>query len=457
MALTLAFFETGLLFGGVCLVIILWAQPILIGFGAFAGVVGPALAVSLCCLVSFYYNDLYDLRIVRGLREFAPRLVQALVVTFLLLAACYTLIPGTRVSGPTSFAILLFVAGLVLPVRAACYSLITRRPLAQRVLVLGWGPLARKIAAEIQVAPTLGYQLVGFVDDGAPGVVAFPPPAHPPCRRLGQSEFTPETIEDLRPDCIVVALTERRGQLPVGALLASSATGVHVEDGLEFYEHVTQKLAIESLSPSFLIFSRALEKSRFQLRTRRLVSLVLSVVSLILFAPLMALVAVLIKLDSQGPVFFVQTRTGLAGRNFRLFKFRTMREATPGAADSVWQREVSSRVTRVGKRLRRLHMDELPQFINLLRGDMDLIGPRPEMACNVKTMAEQIPYYPLRHTVRPGVTGWAQVKHGYSVSLAEVAEKTRYDLYYIKHMSLWLDLRILVDTVKIVLFGRGAQ
>ncbi|HEY7509971.1 MAG TPA: sugar transferase, partial [Vicinamibacteria bacterium] len=205
-----------------------------------------------------------------------------------------------------------------------------------------------------------------------------------------------------------------------------------------------------------LIFQRVLQKSRWKLGLRRALSLVVAGLGLLVAAPLMAVIAALVKLDSPGPVFFIQERVGLRGRTFRLIKFRTMRGAPP-AAESVWRRDDCPRLTRLGRLLRDLHLDELPQFINVLRGDMDVVGPRPEMACNVQTMTEQIPYYGLRHVVRPGVTGWAQIKQGYSVSQAEVTEKMRYDLYYIKHMSLALDLRILLGTARILLLGRRPE
>jgi lipopolysaccharide/colanic/teichoic acid biosynthesis glycosyltransferase len=227
-----------------------------------------------------------------------------------------------------------------------------------------------------------------------------------------------------------------------------------VEDGIKVHERFSGKLAIESLTPGFLIFSTDFKKTTFEQGLRRIVSLAVAVVGLLITAPLMALIAVLIKLDSRGPVFFVQDRAGLNGRIFRLIKFRTMHPAPVDVkAGPVWSRDENDRITRVGKWLRKTHLDELPQFFNILRGDMDLIGPRPEMACNIETMTAQIPYYALRMAVRPGVTGWAQVRYGYAVSQEDVTEKMRYDLYYVKHMSLLLDLRILIDTVKIVLFN----
>jgi lipopolysaccharide/colanic/teichoic acid biosynthesis glycosyltransferase len=189
------------------------------------------------------------------------------------------------------------------------------------------------------------------------------------------------------------------------------------------------------------------------------VSLLAAIVGLAATAPLMLFIALAIKLGSRGPVFYVDERAGRNGRPFRLIKFRTMYPAAPGEnlTASVWERDDAGRITPVGRWIRKLRLDELPQFWNILKGDMDLVGPRPEIISNVQTMTEHIPYYALRHSVRPGLTGWAQTRFEYSVSLEQVTEKMRYDLFYISHMSAWLDLRILIDTVKIVLFGRGAK
>jgi exopolysaccharide biosynthesis polyprenyl glycosylphosphotransferase len=331
-------------------------------------------------------------------------------------------------------------------------------PKDKRVLILGTGTLARKIAAEVEAAPERGYSVLGFVSDTVE--TTEPRPGDPPllpATPLGQMHFVEEIMEELRPDIIVVALTERRGRLPIWGLLSSSLAGMRVVDGVEFYEGLTRKLAIESLNPSLLLFSRVFDRDRGQSWLRRLLSVSISAVGIVLSAPFLALAAALVKLDSPGPVFFVQKRVGLGGRLFRLIKLRTMHVAPPSPAGSVWERSEAARVTRVGAWLRRLRVDELPQFINILRGDMDLVGPRPEMAENVPTMIEHIPYYPLRHVVRPGVTGWAQINYGYAVTREQVAEKMRYDLYYVKHASLRLDLKILIGTVGVLLFGRGGH
>lgn len=446
--------EALVLFAAVAGTIFAWGSPLSIDSRGVMTVFGQAAALSLCCIVAFYYNDLYDLRIVRSFSEFGSRLLQSFGVALILLAGFYTLFPDTRIAVSGRFASsLLMIVGVLLPLRAISYTIMRWRAFADRVLLIGTGKLARTLIPEIETRPHYLYTIVGVVDEGSSQ--EGPPLRYP---LLGPLEHLDKIIEEIKPDRIIVALAERRGRMPMRQLLDAEAHGVLVEDGLTTYENFTGKLAIEALTPSFLIFSGAFRKPRMLLAIRRLISLGAAAAGLVLTAPLMILVALATKLDSRGPVFFIDERAGRGGHPFHLIKFRTMREQTSESeGHSVWSRDDSDRVTRVGRWIRKFRLDELPQFWNILRGDMDLVGPRPEILRNVTTMSEQIPYYSLRHVVRPGLTGWAQVRHGYSVSLEQVTEKMRHDLFYIKHMSLWLDLRILVDTVKIGLFGRGAQ
>jgi exopolysaccharide biosynthesis polyprenyl glycosylphosphotransferase len=450
----LAIFEGIVLFLAVSGSIFGWGHLLIVDWLDAAQVVWQAAAVSLCCIVAFYYNDLYDLQVVRSFSLFASRLLQSFGVALILLAAFYTLLPATQIAEGPFFSSLVVSAGLLVPLRAIGYFFMRHRAFADRVLILGTGPLALRLLHEIEARPNFRYAIAGVADDGA-GTAAgsLPYPVLGPLERLDK------IIEEVKPDRIIVALTERRGRMPVNQLLECGARGIVVEDGQWTYESFTGKLPIESLTPSFLIFSGAFRKSRLQLAGRRVVSVVAAALGLLLTAPLMALIAAAIKLDSRGPVFYVDERAGLGGRPFHLVKFRTMHPLPAGETGnaSVWARDDSTLITRVGRFLRKLRLDELTQFWNVLKGDMDLVGPRPEILANVQTMSEQIPYYSLRHSVRPGVTGWAQTRFGYSVSLEQVTEKMRYDLFYIKHMSFWLDLRILVDTVKIMLFGRGAR
>ena len=447
MALTLALVEGVSLFVAVGAMILLWLHPLLTDWTDVLTFLSQAIGISLCCLVAFYYNDLYDLRIVRSLSGFASRLLQAFGVTFILLAVFYSIFPDTAIARGPFVSSLVIIVGLLLPLRALTYWVMRRHPFVERVLVLGASPLARRIVAEIESQPQFGYAVVGVVDNTA----APAPIDHAALASLGRIG---KIVEDVRPDRIVVALAERRGNLPVAALVEARMRGVTVEDGITVYERLTKKIAIESLTPGNLIFSSDFRNSKFEVAIGRAISLLASVVGLVAFAPLFGLIALAIKLDSRGSVLFVHERIGLHGRRFRLLKFRTMRCVEGNTSE--WVRDNGDRITRVGQWLRKYRLDELPQFVNILRGQMNLVGPRPHPVSNLALFTERIPCYSLRLGVRPGVTGWAQIRYGYANGLDEEIEKMRYDLYYIKHLSFWFDLRILVDTVKIVLFGRGA-
>lgn len=452
MALRLALLEISLLVLGISGTVLLWNRPLILDWIDAAAYLGQASVLALSCVTAFYYNDLFDIRKVRRLGEFAARLIQALGVSFILLALCYAIFPDLRLASGPFYSSLLILGSLVIPVRAGFYALMRSHAISERVLILGTSPLAWKIAAEMDASPHLGYTVIGIVDDRE----SIPGGDSTPNRWtiVGSLEKLAILVQELRPDRIVVALTERRGRLPVRELLETRMRGIAVEDGIASYEHLTGKLAIESLTPSYLIFSQDFSKPRWQTALRRGVSLLIAAGGLIATWPLMGVIAIFIVIDSGRPIFYIQQRIGLKGLAFPLLKFRTMHAAHE--VTSEWIQDNMYRLTRVGVWLRKFRLDELPQFINILRGDMNIVGPRPLPASNHQRFVEKIPYYAIRHTVRPGITGWSQVQHGYANTLDEEAEKVRYDLYYIKHLSLGLDLRILVDTVKIVLFGRGA-
>jgi len=321
--------------------------------------------------------------------------------------------------------------------------LLGRRPGAERVLVIGSTPLARQLVDELT---RRGRRVAVVTESDAPDAWCSPLSA-------GSLAQLPAMVADLEPDRIVVALADRRGRLPMRELLEARVQGIAVEDGVACYESLTGKIAIEALTPSGLIASPDFRKSHLDLAFGHALSLVVSFGALVALAPLAALIACAIKLESDGPVFFVQERIGHRGRRMRLLKFRTMRPAS--ARTSEWVRDNDHRITKVGRWLRRFRLDELPQLVNVLRGEMNLVGPRPHPMSNAELFTAAIPYYSLRSVVRPGLTGWAQVRQGYANTLEEEIEKMRYDLYYIKHMSAWLDLRILLQTVTTVVFGRG--
>jgi exopolysaccharide biosynthesis polyprenyl glycosylphosphotransferase len=324
-----------------------------------------------------------------------------------------------------------------------------RRRGCARVLVIGTTPLARQIAAVLASARGSRYELAGVVGHAA---AAPEPPLD--CHIVGPLDRLAQIIETVRPDRIVIALRDRRGRLPMRVLLNARLQGIKVVDGVRFFERLTGKIAIEALTPDHLVSDGRFRHRVLDSTIRRVLSLAVSAAALVLLAPLLAAIAAAIKLDSRGPVLFVQDRIGLGGRRFALLKFRTMHPA--GRTISEWAGDNDARITRIGRWLRRLRLDELPQLVNILRGDMNLVGPRPHPICNYDLFLANIPYYSLRTTVRPGLTGWAQVRQGYANGLDEEIEKMRYDLYYITHMSAWLDLRILFDTVHIMFTDHGS-
>jgi lipopolysaccharide/colanic/teichoic acid biosynthesis glycosyltransferase len=326
----------------------------------------------------------------------------------------------------------------------------TDRP--ERLLILGTTPLAAQLVRELERRRDR-RRLLGLLSEGTPddSVSAV-------C--LGPLSTLGSVVEQRQPHRIVVALAERRGMTPISALLDCFVQrGIIVEDAAVFYERLTGKLAIESLTPMSLVSAR-LFPTRIQEWFARVSSLFAALVATILFSPFFLLFAIAIKLDSPGPVLFRQKRVGARGRPFTLLKYRTMQT---GGGKSEWEADNHHRVTRVGRLLRRFRLDELPQFLNILRGEMNLVGPRPHPVSNLELFTlvgrnlneltgAAIGCYALRLLVRPGMTGWAQVRFRYANNLDEEIEKLRYDLYYIKHRSPWLDLRILAATLKVVMF-----
>jgi len=256
---------------------------------------------------------------------------------------------------------------------------------------------------------------------------------------------------------LVVAITERRGGYPVDSLLELRVRGCKVTEWASFYEKLSGRIPVDNLSPSFFIFQEGFSKSRALLVSRRIVSLSFAAGLLLLLFPLMILTAILIKIDSPGPVFYTQKRVGNKGKVFEIIKFRSMRVDAEQNGSPQWAVRNDPRVTLVGKFIRATRLDELPQLINVLRGDLDIVGPRPERPEFVEELNKLLPYYTLRHTVKPGLTGWAQVMFHYSGTIEESKKKLQYDLFYIKNMSMKLDFLVLFRTIKIVLLGRGAR
>lgn len=412
--------------------------------------------VCIVCMLCMYYYDLYASIFISGTRALPWIVAQVVGTTCIVLGTLYYFCPSLAIR------ISLFVPGVVfmgcclLVWRALFSALNGSRRFMARTVILGGGPLALPIAVEIESRPELGCQLVGFVaeaPESPAGLNGF--------RCIGDIRELPKIMDKEKVNRIIITMGDRRGTLPLEELLELKAHGVTINDGIDFYEAATCKMYLGSPVLSQLLFSKGFRVSRIMLVFKHVFSFLFSLVLLILAIPLMGLVAVGIWLDSGWPILFRQKRVGKDGRVFTLFKFRSMKLAGNvngrGNGEPQPTQLNDVRFTSVGRWIRRLRVDELPQLYNILRGDMDFVGPRPFMLEEEHELARQIPYYKQRWTVRPGATGWAQVHRAYCATLEDNIDKLSYDLFYIKNMSIGLDLLIVFQTVKVLLCGRGAR
>jgi sugar transferase (PEP-CTERM system associated) len=323
----------------------------------------------------------------------------------------------------------------------------------ERLLLVGTSAGAVRLARELFERKDLGVEIVGFIDPD-PGRVGAPV-LNPGV--VGAIEDIPSIVRARSVDRVVVSLADARGKLPMEKLLEMKLDGVAFDHLASVYEEYTGKIAVENLRPSWLIFSSGFRKTRVLRAMKRAIDVTGASLGLIVTLPLMLLVAAAIKLTSSGPALYHQQRVGLYGRVFTVHKFRSMSPDAEAATGPVWARPADERVTPLGWWLRRARVDELPQLWNILRGDMSLVGPRPERPEFVSRLARQIPFYGQRHVVRPGLTGWAQVCYTYGASAEDALEKLQYDLFYIKNLSLALDFFIIFKTVKTVILREGAH
>jgi sugar transferase (PEP-CTERM system associated) len=408
--------------------------------------------VTLVCQLCLYYNDFYDLTIMQSNRELVVRLLQAVGAASIVLAALYFTMPALMIGdGIFVSALFVFLVG-ILGWRLLFNHLSGSLRLEERVLVVGTGAAARKVARQILDQKDFGYRVVGFIDEDASRIgERIVNPAI-----VGTHADIPALIQRHQIQRIIVGLEDRRGKLPVAELLGAKLAGIRVEDATTTYERITGKILLDDLRPSWLIFSDGFRVSPVNRWVKRVADLTLSLVMGLLAIPLMVLTALAIRLEDGGPVLYCQERVGENGRPFTLCKFRSMRTDAEHAGTPIWATDGDDRITRVGRFIRKTRLDELPQLWNVLRGDMSFVGPRPERPYFVTELSRQIPFYQQRHAVKPGVTGWAQVKYRYGASVEDAMEKLRYDLYYIKHLSVFFDMTIVFDTVKVVLFRKGA-
>jgi sugar transferase (PEP-CTERM system associated) len=323
------------------------------------------------------------------------------------------------------------------------------------VLIIGTGYTAQRIAKEISGRRPWGLKVAGFLS-GDPAEVGRRI-VNP--RVVGTIDELPLLLKHLNARRVVVALDDRRGKLPIDVLLRCRIQGIRVEEGASVLEGLTGQIPIKNLRPSWLVFSQGFRgESRLVRRMKFAGEFLAASVLALLLGPVMLLVALAVKLTSRGPIIYRQERVGWQGRTFKLLKFRTMRVDAEASSGPVWASgEDDPRITRLGRLLRKTRLDELPQLVNVLRGEMSFVGPRPERPHFVNALRQVIPLYDERHTVRPGITGWAQIRCGYGSSIEDAEQKLQYDLYYIKHMSFAFDLGVVADTLKVMVIGRGAR
>lgn len=410
------------------------------------------IAVTLICQISLYYNDLYDLRSTRSRSVLLTRSLQAMGMAFLTLAMFYYLFPPIRLERGILAIMAPLTLTLMLGWRLAINSSKGFSRTLERVLILGTGPTAVGLTREILSRPELQYKIVGFLDEK--GENLGKPLVNPGI--IGGVTQLEEIVDRECIDRVVISLAERRGVLPFRAMAALKLQGLPIEDAQSVYERLTGRIMIEHLRPSWLILSDGFSKTRFLLAAKRATDILISSVLIVLTLPLMLLVALAILLEDGKPVLFRQERIGLGGRTFQILKFRSMRQGSERGRPR-WTADSDPRITAVGKIIRKFRLDELPQLINILRGQMSLVGPRPEVPYFCDLLDKEIPFFNQRHVVRPGLTGWAQVKYQYGATLEQAKTKFEYDLFYIKHLSLMLDLAIIFETAKVVLWRRGAK
>jgi sugar transferase (PEP-CTERM system associated) len=452
-SLALAVFENVLIVGAVLISVRIRLGPT--GWTSFTldGGYSKTILIALVVQLCLYFADLYDRRTYADLRELFLRLVQGLAAASICLAVLYFWLPYLIIGRGVfliASALVVFVVG---GWRLASYWLGHRTAPRERLLVVGTGPQSLRLSRELfERRFELGVEIVGFIDPDPPADAESI--GHP--NIVGGIEDIPAIARARRVTRIVVSLSDARGKLPMDTLLEMKLAGIQFDHLASVYEEYTGKISVENLRPSWLLFSDDLKHAALLGVWKRTFDVVVAFLGLVIGFPLMLLVAVVLKLTSRGPVFYHQTRVGKGGALFTVHKFRTMRPDAEAGTGAVWASPNDTRVTPVGRVLRRTRIDEMPQLWNVLKGDMSMVGPRPERPEFVAELARQIPFYGERHLIKPGVTGWAQVRYTYGASVEDALEKLQYDLFYLKNMSPVLDLLIMVDTVKTVVLRRGA-
>lgn len=403
------------------------------------------LIVTAIVLFGSYWFDLYDPSRLSAKGELYFRLLLIPGVLALLLAGLGFLFPVIVPGYAALYGLVLLTFGML--GWRGIYSWVVQQPFMQeRVYVLGTGERALRLVRGLRNRLELGVQVVDWTGN-----------LHEPVTRESVASHLISSVSEKGVHRVIVAMPDRRGMIPVDELLQLRLSGLRIEEATSWLEKITGRIEVEHLYPSWLVFAEGFRFSSSFLIMRRVLSTAVSLLCLLFVLPVIPFVMLAIKLDSPGPVLYRQKRVGLGGKHFYCYKFRTMRQDAEADSGPTWAGDDDPRITRMGKFLRASRLDEIPQLWCVFMGDMAFVGPRPERPEFVSWLSKEIPYYGVRHSVRPGITGWAQVRYKYGNTLEDAKEKLQYDLYYIKNVSVGLDLVIMFQTIKIVVLGRGAQ
>jgi sugar transferase (PEP-CTERM system associated) len=421
---------------------------------AFPDFAVQSIIVVVVCLICFYCNELYDLSTSLGRFERVLRIEQSLGVAILLLGVLYFLFPSLLLGRGVFLIGMVLVAALITSSRNILDKAWQFTAPLQRVVILGTGQTAVEIARELSRREDLSLKLEGFVGGMPGGPEQEEIFGH---RVLGPTSDMEGIAKRHSISRIIVALEDQRGALPTRELVTLRVQGIRVEDASTALAALTGRVSLRTVKPSWFVFSEGFHRSRGSALLKRILDLIGGVVGLVVSTPIMILLAIAIKLDSKGPIIYRQTRVGRMGRKFEVLKFRSMRTDAERENGAQWATENDPRITSLGRILRRYRLDELPQFVNVISGDMSFVGPRPERPVFVEELKKRIPYYDERHSVRPGLTGWAQTQYCYGASVEDAFIKLEYDLFYLKNLSITFDLAIVFQTIRIVLGGRGGR
>jgi len=408
-----------------------------------------AVVVVFVFQMCLYYLDLYDLSIIPRFSEHMLQVLQAFGFGCIILAVIYYFFPFLTISTGVFWSGLVAVGGCVFLWRFSYFIMLERRMFTVPVALFGTGRVAREVVSAVEGKQDSGFKIAAFVGDDNPGLNPGNAPVFKELSGLW------DMCANRKIEKIILALDDMRGT-PMHDLIDYKFMGIDVHDVVRFYEELTGKLMVERVNPSLLLFSDGFYVGFFRRLVKRFIDISVASVMLLLSLPVFLFTAVMIKFESPGPVFYRQERVGKNGKVFEIIKFRSMRDDAEKDGP-VWASTEDDRITKFGRFIRKVRIDELPQLINVIRGEMSFVGPRPERPVFVRELQKSIPFYTIRHVVKPGITGWAQICYPYGASQEDALRKLEYDLYYIKNLSLGLDLSTIFQTIKVVLFQKGSR